>query len=141
MHRKDKKMVIKYKFENLNNIINKCRSNPYYANNIKQKETNLVSMLFKGKKINNFPLTIVFKWHIKSKIADLDNCIPKSILDGMVKAGTIPNDNVKYIQKIVHEYVQDKEDYVELEFYSDNQKSELCMKNICNGCKYETRCK
>jgi hypothetical protein len=58
----------------------------------------------------------------------------------MVKAGTIPNDNVKYIQKIVHEYIEDKEDYVEIEFYSNNQKSKLCMKNICNGCKYETRC-
>lgn len=133
-------MIIKYKFENLNKIINSSRSNPYYANTIKQKETNIVALLFKGKKANTFPLTIVFKWHIKSKIADLDNCIPKSILDGMVKAGTIPNDNVKYIQKIVHEYIEDKEDYVEIEFYSNNQKSKMCMKNICNGCKYETRC-
>lgn len=76
-------MIIKYKFENLNKIINSSRSNPYYANTIKQKETNIVALLFNGKKINTFPLTIVFKWHIKSK---------------------------------------------------------MCMKNICNGCKYETRC-
>lgn len=133
-------MIIRYKFENLNKIINSSRSNPYYANTIKQKETELVRLQFLGKKINHFPLTIVFKWHIKSKIADLDNCIPKSILDGMVKAGTIPNDNVKYIQKIVHEYIEDSDDYVEIEFYSNNQKSKICMKNICNGCKYETRC-
>lgn len=133
-------MIIKYKFENLNEIINKCRSNPYYANQVKQKETEIARLHFIGKKINHFPLTVVFKWHMKSKIADLDNKLEKSILDGMVKAGTIPNDNVKYIQKIVHEYVEDKEDYVEIEFYSDNQKTEMCMRNTCNGCKFETRC-
>lgn len=133
-------MIIKYKFENLNEIINKCRSNPYYANQVKQKETEIARLHFIGKKINHFPLTVIFKWHMKSKIADLDNKLEKSILDGMVKAGTIPNDNVKYIQKIVHEYVEDKEDYVEIEFYSDNQKTEMCMRNTCNGCKFETRC-
>lgn len=133
-------MIIKYKFENLNEIINKCRSNPYYANQVKQKETEIARLHFIGKKINHFPLTVIFKWHMESKIADLDNKLEKSILDGMVKAGTIPNDNVKYIQKIVHEYVEDKEDYVEIEFYSDNQKTEICMRNTCNGCKFETRC-
>lgn len=133
-------MIIRYKFENLNEIINKCRSNPYYANQVKQKETEIARLHFVGKKINHFPLTVIFKWHMKSKIADLDNKLEKSILDGMVKAGTIPNDNVKYIQKIVHEYVEDKEDYVEIEFYSDNQRTEMCMRNTCNGCKFETRC-
>lgn len=133
-------MVIDYKFENLNSIINKSRSNPYYANKVKQEETEIARLHFIGKKIKNFPITIVFRWHIKSKIADLDNMIPKSILDGMVKAGTIPNDNVKYIQKIVNEYVEDTKDYVEVKIYSDNQDTKLCMQRSCNGCKYETRC-
>nr|DAU67691.1 MAG TPA: Endodeoxyribonuclease RusA [Caudoviricetes sp.] len=141
LYRKGKKMIIKYKFENLNEIINKCRSNPYYANQVKQQETEIARLHFIGKEIKHFPLTIVFKWHMKSKIADLDNKLEKSILDGMVKAGTIPNDNVKYIKKIVHEYVEDKEDYVEIEFYSNNQKTEICTRNICNGCKFEMRCK
>lgn len=134
-------MVIKYKFESLNNIINKSRTNPYYANKIKQQETEIARLHFIGKKYKT-PLTIIFKWHMKSKIADLDNMLPKSILDGMVKAGSIPNDNVKYIKKIVHEYVEDKEDYVDIEFYSDNQNTEYCMtRATCNGCKYENRCK
>lgn len=135
-------MIIDYKFENLNSIINKSRSNPYYANKVKQKETEIARLHFVGKKITSFPITIKFKWHIKSKIADLDNMLPKSILDGMVKAGAIPNDNVKYINKIIHEYIEDKKDYVEINFYSNNQKQELCMLNsTCRGCKYETRCK
>lgn len=134
-------MVIRYKFESLNNYINKCRSNPYYANKTKQEETELSKLHFVGKKITNYPLTVVFKWHMKSKIADLDGRFAKNIIDGMVKAGTIPNDNVKYIQKIVHEYVEDKEDYVEIEFYSNNQRQDICMRNNCNGCKFETRCK
>lgn len=135
-------MVIDYKFENLNSIINKSRANPRYANKVKQKETEIARLHFVGKKITSFPLTIKFKWHMKSKIADLDNMLPKSILDGMVKAGTIPNDNVKYIQKIIHEYVQDDKDYVEISFYSNNQQLISCMKQAtCNGCKYETRCK
>jgi hypothetical protein len=32
----------------------------------------------------------------------------------MVQAGYIKNDNVKYINKISHEYITDKEDYVEI---------------------------
>lgn len=141
VRRKGKTMRIKYKFESLNEIINKSRSNPYYANQVKQKETEIARLHFLGKKINNFPLTIIFRWHMKSKIADLDNRIPKSILDGMVKAGTIPNDNVKYIQKIVHEYIEDTADYVDIEFYCDNQDVKFCMKNTCRGCKFESRCK
>lgn len=133
-------MVIDYKFENINSIINKSRSNPYYANKIKQKETEIARLHFIGTKIENFPITIVFKWHIKSKIADLDNKSEKAILDGMVKAGTIPDDNVKYIQKIVHEYVKDTREFVEIKIYSDKQSKKICMKTSCNGCKYETRC-
>ena len=52
---------------------------------------------------------------MKSKIADLDGRIPKNIIDGLVKIKRIPDDNVKYIQKITHIYVEDKKDYVEVE--------------------------
>ena len=120
-------MVIQYKFESLNNYINKCRTNPYYANKIKQKETELVKLHFIGKKVKNYPITVVFKWHMKSKIADLDGRLAKNILDGMVRAGTIIDDNVKYIQKIVHEYIQSTKDYVEVNIYENNQNSNQCM--------------
>ena len=134
-------MVIKYKFDSLNDYINKCRTNPYYANKIKQKETELARLHFIGKKVKSYPIVVVFKWHMKSKIADLDGRLAKNIIDGMVRAGTIIDDNVKYIQKIIHEYIPSKEDYVEINIYENNQPTEICMKTNCRGCKYEMRCK
>ncbi len=134
-------MVIQYKFESLNNYINKCRTNPYYANKTKQKETELARLHFIGKKVKSYPIVVVFKWHMKSKTADLDGRLAKNILDGMVRAGTIVDDNVKYIQKIVHEYIPSTKDYVEVNIYENNQDSKQCMKTNCRGCKYETRCK
>ena len=134
-------MKIDYKFENLNSYINKCRTNPGWANSIKQKETNLAKLHFIGKKVKNYPITLVFKWHMKSKIADLDGKFPKNIIDGMVQAGTIIDDNVKYIQKIIHEYVDDNKDYVEIEIIENNINNKYCMKrNVCNGCPREERC-
>ena len=65
--------------------------------------------------IKKFPVELIFYWHMKSKIADLDGRIPKNIIDGLVKIKRIPDDNVKYIQKITHIYVEDKKDYVEVE--------------------------
>lgn len=134
-------MRINYKFESLNNYINKCRSNPYYANNVKQKETKISQMAFKGVKVRCYPITLVFKWHIKSKIADLDGRLPKNIIDGMVKSGTIVDDNVKYIKKIIHEYIPDTEDSVEVEIIENNIDNKYCMtRSTCNGCPKEEEC-
>lgn len=134
-------MKINYKFESLNNYINKCRSNPYYANNVKQKETKVSQMAFRGIKVNNYPITLIFKWHMKSKIADLDGRLPKNIIDGMVKSGAIVDDNVKYIKKIVHEYIPSTEDSVEVEIIENNVDNKYCMtRSTCNGCPKEEEC-
>lgn len=110
------KIKIDYKFESLNNYINKCRTNYHLANNIKQKETQLSALYFsKIPKIDKYPIQLTFYWHMKSKIADLDGRFPKNIIDGLVRAKRIPDDNVKYINKITHIYIEDKKDYLELE--------------------------
>lgn len=110
------KVVIDYKFDSINEYINKCRTNVYIANKIKQKETMLSAIEFsKIPKIERYPIELIFKWHMKSKIADLDGRLPKNIIDGLVKSKRIPDDNVKYIQRITHEYVSDDKDYVEIE--------------------------
>lgn len=112
------KIIINHKFESLNNYINKCRTNYYVANKVKQQETMLSALAFsKIPPITEFPINLTFKWHMKSKIADLDGRFPKNIIDGMVKSKRIPDDNVKYIQKIVHEYISDDKDYVEVEIW------------------------
>jgi len=108
-------ITIKYKFESLNNYINKCRTNVYMANSIKQKETNLSALAFSRiPKITKYPIELEFKWHIKSKVSDLDGRLAKNIIDGLVRSKRIIDDNVKYIQKITHIYVEDTEDYVEV---------------------------
>lgn len=110
------KIKIDYKFESLNTYINECRTNYHKANNTKQKETSLSALYFsKIPKIDVFPIEITFYWHMKSKTADLDGRLPKNIIDGLVRARKIPDDNVKYIKKITHVYMADKEDYVEVE--------------------------
>lgn len=109
-------MMINYKFSSINQYINECRTNYHIANKTKQKETMLSAMMFtKIPKITKYPIELIFKWHMKSKTADLDGRIPKNIIDGLVRSKRIPDDNVKYIQRIIHEYVGDTKDYVEVE--------------------------
>lgn len=110
------KVIIDYKFESLNNYINKCRTNVYVANKLKQKETQLSMLAFsKLPKITKYPIRLIFKWHMKSKIADLDGRLAKNIIDGLVRSKRVIDDNVKYIQEIRHIYIEDKKDYVEIE--------------------------
>ena len=110
------KVTINYKFESINSYINKCRTNYHLANKIKQQETELSALAFsKMPVITKYPIELVFKWHIKNKTSDLDGRLPKNIIDGLVRSKRIIDDNVKYIQKITHEYVADTKDYVEVE--------------------------
>lgn len=114
-------MMINYKFSSINQYINECRTNYHIANKTKQKETMLSAMMFtKIPKITKYPIELIFKWHMKSKTADLDGRIPKNIIDGLVRSKRIPDDNVKYIQRITHEYVGDTKDYVEIEIKEMN---------------------
>lgn len=110
------KVIIDHKFESINSYINKCRMNVYVANKVKQQETMLSALAFsKIPPIKKFPIELIFKWHIKTKTSDLDGRLPKNIIDGLVRAKRIPDDNVKYIQRITHEYISDTKDYVEVE--------------------------
>ena len=110
------KITINYKFKSMNDLIRENRTSYHNGNTIKQKETMLSALAFsKIPKIEKFPIELTFKWHIKTKTSDLDGRTPKSIIDGLVKAKKIPDDNVKYIQRIIHEYVSDTKDYVEVE--------------------------
>lgn len=110
------KILIDYKFENVNTYVNKCRTNYRIANAIKQKETQLSALAFaKLPKITEYPIELIFTWHIKNKLSDLDGKLPKNIIDGLVRADKIIDDNVKYIQKITHIYKEDVKDSVEIE--------------------------
>ena len=110
------KIIINHKFESINNYVNECRTNYHVANKTKQQETMLSALAFsKIPPIKNYPIELIFYWHIKNKQSDLDGRLPKNIIDGLVRSKRIPDDNVKYIQKITHKYIEDTRDYVEID--------------------------
>lgn len=115
------KVVIKLKLDNWNTTINRSRNNKYGANTHKQVEMQQISrFLYNLSPITKYPVKMVFKWHIKSVISDLDNKSVKSILDEMQKLKILENDNIKYINEIQHYAIKDKEDYVEMEIYEND---------------------
>lgn len=102
-------------FVYLNEYINKERQNKYVAAKIKDDLTNQVMYQClqsrwirpKGK------VDMLFKWHVKGR-HDSDNIAfaKKYVLDGMVKAGVLENDNPKCVRHLA--------DYI----YRDLHKSE-----------------
>ena len=113
------KFTIRKKLDNWNNIIGHNRANRFYANKKKQDEMDEIEKFIDIKPIKKYPIKMVFKWHIKSKVSDLDNKSVKSILDEMQKMGILENDNIKYINEIHHIAIPDTEDYVDVEIEED----------------------
>ena len=112
----DIRIIINYIPPNWNDYINKERSSYYIANKIKQEEKKIVALSTIGKKYNGkYPVEITFKPHFKDRRQDLDNFRYKGILDGLVTAGVLKNDNLKCIKKISLEAVVDGESYIDIE--------------------------
>jgi Holliday junction resolvase RusA-like endonuclease len=114
------KIVIDHKFITLNEYIEKERipyKGRYIANDIKSKETGLIKYFCKGMIQMTYPVRITFIWHINSKRQDLDNIgfAKKFILDGLVKAGTLKNDNLNHIQGLEDKVIFDNKECVEIE--------------------------
>ena len=101
---------------NWNEYINLERTNKYAANSLKQKEKQIVKLMTRGLKYDGkYPVRIVFRPHYSSLRQDLDNFREKGILDGLVFAKVIENDNLKHIQKIEIEPMFDDVECVEIE--------------------------
>jgi hypothetical protein len=93
----------------LNDYINAERTNRYMAASIKQRETALVTKKCidqHAPKLDKLR-SLEFIWKTKDKRQDKDNIAfsKKFILDGMVKAGVIPNDTYKLLpNKIIDRF-------------------------------------
>ena len=110
------RLYVDYMPPNWNDYINMERTNKYQANNLKQKEKHIMWMCFRGKKYDGkYPVQIVWKPHYSAFRQDLDNFRYKGLLDGLVTAGVLKNDNLKHIQKITIEPVFDDVQGVEIE--------------------------
>jgi len=94
----------------LNEIIDAAKS--HYGEYAKMKETytNMVGWL--AKKLPRYEkVALIITWYEPDQRRDLDNIMAgqKFILDGLVAAGTIPNDSQKYISGIFHRFGVDRE--------------------------------
>lgn len=110
------KINIPYDPPNWNEYIECERANKYKANALKQKEKKIVANHTKGQKYTGgVPMQVTVRPHFKNKRKDLDNTRVKGLIDGLVSAGVIPNDNLVNIQKLIIEPVFDNEVLTEIE--------------------------
>jgi len=90
---------------------------------MKDEYTNAVAWL--AKKLPKFErVDIVITWHEPNLKRDIDNIAggTKFILDGLVRAGTIPDDSQRYINSIVHKFALDRDNpRVEIEIEGRKQ--------------------
>lgn len=109
---------IPHKFPSLNEYINAERRHRMMAANIKKKWTELVrsealaqvSEPASAIAIEEYPIKIHFIIHEQNARRDIDNVssmVSKFCLDGLVKAGILPDDSQKYVNKIECDLIVD----------------------------------
>lgn len=120
-----KEIFIPHKFISLNPYIKAERGSLHRAARIKREETAQAFYSFVGKKYKT-PLKIKFIWNLKNRARDLDNLgfAAKFILDGMVKAKAVPNDNVNNIVNIEHTFQVAENPGVTIQIFEEYQEVE-----------------
>ena len=111
------KLFINYEFVDWNRYIQVERGNKYHANNIKQAEKAYVYWAVREKYKGKYPVTLTVRPRFQNKRKDLDNFRLKGLIDGLVSAGVIKNDNLNCIDRIIIEPVFSNEKGVEVEIY------------------------
>lgn len=99
------KIFIPYDFPNWNEYVRIERSNRYMANKIKQQEKDFICWTVKEKYQGGYPVTLRIRPYFQNKRRDLDNFRMKGLIDGLVAAGVIRNDNLTCIDRIIMEPV------------------------------------
>ena len=111
------KVEIPFRLPSLNQYINECRKNKFAGAKMKKNvDADIGYFINKLPKYNN-PIKIHFHWVEENKKRDLDNvCFAKKfILDSMVKAGKLKDDNRNYVVGFEDSFKYDKESKVILE--------------------------
>jgi len=97
------KLVINFKLPTMNEIIAMAKVHPLKYAQCKKKYTSVIALLARQqlKPITEYPIKIEFHWYPKNLRTDCDNLSSgkKYILDGLVKAGILKNDNYKYFSE------------------------------------------
>lgn len=116
---------VNYDFLNWNKYINIERTNKYMANNIKQEEKAYIALTVKERYTGNYPVSLTIRPHYQHKKGDLDNFRMKGLIDGLVSAGVIENDNLTKIDKITLEPIFDGNTGVDVEIKESDSKYTL----------------
>ena len=118
-------LTIPGRLPGLNEIIDAAKRNPHEYARMKETCTAMVAWL--AKKLPSYEkVALVITWYEPDHRRDPDNIMAgqKFILDGLVAAGTIPNDSQKYVRGIVHRFKVDRKNpRVEVEIV-DMEKNE-----------------
>ena len=116
---------LNYDFLNWNKYINIERTNKYMANNIKQEEKAYIALTVKERYTGDYPVSLTIRPHYQHKKGDLDNFRMKGLIDGLVSAGVIENDNLTKIDKITLEPIFDGNTGVDVEIKESDSKYTL----------------
>lgn len=111
------KIEIPFRLPSLNQYINECRKNKFAGATMKKTVDNDIGWYINKLPKFEKPIKIHFTWIEENKKRDLDNvCFAKKfILDSMVKAGKLKNDNRNYVIGFEDNFSYDKESKVILE--------------------------
>jgi len=115
-------LTIHGRFPSLNEYVNAERRNRYAGAAIKHKETERVKRAARKLPHVDVPVRVAFLWVEKDKRRDVDNVAfaKKFILDGLVAAGVLDNDDPAHVRGFSDAFAYDKnEPRVEVEIYAD----------------------
>ena len=123
-------IVIKDKLAGLNDYTRACRYSEYAGAKMKKENeewviANVIPQHVRPPK--NFPIKVKIRWYERDERRDVDNITfaVKFILDAFVRLSILPDDSRKYVSKIEHEVLIDKNNpriEVEFETISELQK-------------------
>ena len=115
-------IVIKDKLAGLNDYTRACRYSEYAGAKMKKENeewiiANVIPQHVRSPK--NFPIKVKIRWYERDERRDVDNITfaVKFILDAFVRLSILPDDSRKYVSKIEHEVLIDKNNpRIEVEF-------------------------
>ena len=109
-------LVIDGALPGLNDYISAERTNRYRGAAVKKQWTDVVAAAAKKCMTpipeDCFPVTFRFRWYEQNRRRDKDNVSAfgrKVILDGLVQAGILPNDNWNYVDGFQDEFYVDRD--------------------------------
>ena len=93
------RVTIPHKLPSANDYINACRTNPYVGAKMKAETEDMIILYLRRLPHFAMPVKIHFHWIESNKRRDLDGIAfsKKFILDALVKAGKLKDDNRKCV--------------------------------------------